>query len=175
MRGVAACAALLLLAGCAVSVDAPDADAAVRSACKQYVAAVPDRMADQAQRDVDDAERGAAWGDPAIVLTCGVGEPEGFTKVSACQNWNGVDWYVPADEFGDQPGRRHHDHGGPQPADPGAGARGLLAADVGHGRPRGVGEGAHEEDRRLRLSRSGQRRPTVRASASPISRSTSAG
>ena len=103
MRGVAACAALLLLGGCAVSVDAPDADAAIRSACKRYVAAVPDRMADQAQRDVDDAERGAAWGDPAIVLTCGVGEPEGFTRVSACQNWNGVDWYVPADEFGDRP------------------------------------------------------------------------
>jgi hypothetical protein len=103
VRGVAACTALLLLAGCAVSVDAPDADAAIRSACKRFVAAVPDRMADQAQRDVDDAERGAAWGDPAIVLTCGVGEPEGFTRVSACQNWNGVDWYVPADEFGDRP------------------------------------------------------------------------
>ena len=103
MRGVAACAALLLLGGCAVSVDAPDADAAVRSACKEYVAAVPDRMAGQAQRDVDDAGRGAAWGDPAIVLTCGVEQPEGFTKVSACQNWDGVDWYVPEDEFGDHP------------------------------------------------------------------------
>ena len=103
MRGVAACAALLLLAGCAVSVDAPDADAGVRSACKAYVAHVPDRVADLGTRDVDDADRGAAWGDPAIVLTCGVPEAEGFTKVSQCQNWNGVDWYVPAGEFGDEP------------------------------------------------------------------------
>jgi hypothetical protein len=93
----------VLLGGCAVSVDAPDADAGVRSACQEYVASVPAKLADQGKRDVDDAERGAAWGDPAIVLTCGVAEPEGFTPVSRCQNWDGVDWYIPDDEFGDKP------------------------------------------------------------------------
>ena len=38
---------------------------------------------------------GAAWGDPPIVLRCGVPEPKGFTKYSTCQIANGVAWFIP--------------------------------------------------------------------------------
>jgi hypothetical protein len=47
----------------------------------------------------DDA-LGAAWGDPAIVLTCG-----GSWDIPAtanCQEVNGVDWYAPESSFSDQ-------------------------------------------------------------------------
>ena len=50
-----------------------------------------------------DEDAGGDARDLALDVAGGVGEPEGFTKVSACQNWNGVDWYVPEGEFGDRP------------------------------------------------------------------------
>ena len=41
---------------------------------------------------------GAAWGDPEIVLVCGVDEPEGFDQFSACEEADGVGWYVPEEQ-----------------------------------------------------------------------------
>jgi hypothetical protein len=102
-RGVAACTTLLLLGACAVHVDPPDADAATRTACRSFVTEVPRRLAGQEPRNVSDGTRAAAWGDPAIVLTCGVGRPDGLTRISACQNWNGVDWFIPEGQFSDHP------------------------------------------------------------------------
>ena len=103
VRGVVVCTTLLLAGACAVHVDPPAVDAATRTACRPVVKAVPDRLADQTSRSVSDDTRAAAWGDPAIVLTCGVGRPDGFTRISACQNWNGVDWFIPDGEFTDHP------------------------------------------------------------------------
>jgi hypothetical protein len=96
-------AAGALLAGCAVGVDAPDVGARTRTACASFTAALPYRLSDQRSRSVDDDELGAAWGDPAIVLRCGVGRAKGFTRFSSCQETNGVDWFVPEDQLGDHP------------------------------------------------------------------------
>jgi Protein of unknown function (DUF3515) len=108
VRGVRASALatallLLLTTGCAVGVHAPDVDAATRSACASFTKALPDRVSDQERRSVDDEELGAAWGDPAIVLRCGVGTAKGFNRFSTCQETNGVDWFVPEDQLGDHP------------------------------------------------------------------------
>ncbi|MEP6814332.1 MAG: DUF3515 domain-containing protein [Marmoricola sp.] len=101
---MATSAALLLgLSGCAVGVGAPDVDARTRAACASFTKALPDRVSDERSRSVDDKELGAAWGDPAIVLRCGVGQAKGFTKFSTCQETNGVDWFVPQDQLGDHP------------------------------------------------------------------------
>ncbi len=45
---------------------------------------------------------GAAWGDPPIVLRCGVGTPPDYELFSACQRVAGVDWYAPEDQIADQ-------------------------------------------------------------------------
>ena len=92
-RGAVACAVVLLVAGCGdepPEIDAPDLSAADASACRDLVAALPDELAGQERVDVTgDTEYGAAWGDPAIVLTCGVGRPDDFTDISTCAS--GVD------------------------------------------------------------------------------------
>lgn len=101
---VAALGAVLLAAsGCAVGVDAPDVSPATREACARFIAKVPDRVADQAARQVDQPDQGAAWGDPAITLRCGVGTPEGFTPTATCQEVNGVGWYIPQDQLDSSP------------------------------------------------------------------------
>lgn len=86
-----------------MSVDAPDASDATTRACRSFVSTLPDRVAGRQTRSVDDASRGAAWGDPAIVLTCGVARAAGFNRFSSCQRTDGVDWFVPEDELGRKP------------------------------------------------------------------------
>lgn len=56
----------------------------------------PDSLADEDRVEVrpDDA-LGAAYGDPAITVTCGVPVPDGFDQTSSCIVVNGVGWYVP--------------------------------------------------------------------------------
>jgi hypothetical protein len=57
---------------------------------------LPGRVAGQPQREVDSGDGfGAAWGDPAIELRCGVPRPRGLTRTAACQVANGVGWFVP--------------------------------------------------------------------------------
>jgi hypothetical protein len=100
--GAVACLALLT-AGCtAGAVDVagtdPGDDAA---ACERLVAALPGSLAEQERREVDDADAAtaAAWGDPPIVLRCGVGEPASFDALSTCQITNGVAWYIPDEQI----------------------------------------------------------------------------
>ena len=100
-RGVVAFAALALLAGCgddAPELHAADMSAEDAQACRDFVAALPDTLAGQDAVEVEgDTEYGAAWGDPAIVLTCGVPQPSDFTNTSTCLETAGVGWYVPDD------------------------------------------------------------------------------
>lgn len=99
-RGAVAFTCLLLLAACggsdAVEIDAPamsDSDAA---ACRKLVEDLPGEVAGQQSRPVSgDTGLGAAWGDPAIVLTCGVPLPPDFNDTSTCIEAAGVGWYVP--------------------------------------------------------------------------------
>ena len=100
VRGAVAFALVFATAGCsgAVEIDSPDVDAATRATCEGFLNALPDTLSEQKSVEVtpDDA-LGRAWGDPAIVVTCGVATAKGFTKFSSCWEANGVGWYV-ADE-----------------------------------------------------------------------------
>jgi hypothetical protein len=92
-----------LVAGCgAVDIRATDASGPARTACRALVDHLPQRVADQQRRDTEGSSLGAAWGDPAIVLRCGVGTPEGYSPAAPCQRVNGVDWFVPEDQIAHQ-------------------------------------------------------------------------
>lgn len=77
-------------------VDNPGLDTADRGTCEALVDDLPEELFDQERRLVAPAAaRAAAWGDPAIVLVCGVGEPEEYDEFSLCIEANGVGWFVP--------------------------------------------------------------------------------
>ncbi len=89
----------LLAAGCSgpVALDAPDLSGSERGVCARLVDHLPRHVADQPRREADAGHGyGAAWGDPAIELRCGVGRPAGLDRYATCQNANGVDWYIPS-------------------------------------------------------------------------------
>ena len=103
--GAAACLlAVGAVAGCgtpdAVQVDAPEGAGPDAAACADLVDALPETVADQPRRAVtpDDAYA-AAWGDPAIVLTCGGPMPRGFDDFATCTEVNGVGWFVAEEQL----------------------------------------------------------------------------
>ena len=102
-RGAVACSLVLLTVGCSDSppeIHAPELSAADAQACRDFVADLPDTLAGEESVEVTgDTEYGAAWGDPAIVLTCGVDQPSDFTDASTCIEVGEVGWYVPDDVF----------------------------------------------------------------------------
>ena len=101
-RGVVACvaaSAALVAFGCssdAPTVDAPHLSETDAAACRRLVDALPDTLAGHERVDASgDTAYGAAWGDPAIVLTCGVGRPARFDDTSSCVTMDRTGWYVP--------------------------------------------------------------------------------
>lgn len=104
-RGVVAWACLLapalILSGCGDNTEAVPLDSAKvsdpdRASCAQLLAGLPESLAGQDSRPVTPANAlGAAWGDPAIILTCGGGLPAEFNRSSTCVEVNGVGWFVP--------------------------------------------------------------------------------
>jgi hypothetical protein len=97
---------LLALAGCAdgpVSIPTTDAGRAAAAVCEQFLADLPSVLAGERKRALArNGALGAAWGDPAIVLTCGGELPDDFDRFSQCVEANGVGWFVPADAEKDQ-------------------------------------------------------------------------
>jgi hypothetical protein len=73
----------------------PEADAS----CPALMSTLPLQLTGEPSRRVrSDSPFAYAWGDPAIVLVCGVDRPAGYvTGVSAIQI-NGVQWYVDTDD-----------------------------------------------------------------------------
>ena len=73
-----------------------------RAACAALVDALPGTLDGLERRGVEPADAaGAAWGDPAVVLSCGVDEPAGLTRTSACLDVDGIGWYLPDDAVQD--------------------------------------------------------------------------
>jgi hypothetical protein len=105
-RGVVASAlACALLAGCSsskVPIDEPELSDADSATCEALVDDLPDTLAGELRRPVDpDDALGAAWGDPAYVLTCGVPQPTDYAPTAECSVIKGVGWYVPDDQLSD--------------------------------------------------------------------------
>ncbi|WP_345525028.1 DUF3515 domain-containing protein [Nocardioides endophyticus] len=96
-RGAVACAVLLLATGCSSTppeIDGPDLPAAQDAACRALVAALPDTLVGEKAVEVTGATAyGAAWGDPAIVLTCGVVAVD-ISDVPQCVEADGIGWLV---------------------------------------------------------------------------------
>ncbi len=74
-----------------------------RATCNAFLDDLPRRLAGEEKRKVNPAAAlGRAWGDPAIVVRCGVGVPPEFDETSACVVANGVGWFVPDQQVDDQ-------------------------------------------------------------------------
>ena len=88
-------AATVLVAGCAgpVQVAEPTLDPAGRATCDAVLAALPDQVLQSTTRPTRPGVLSRAWGDPAIVLRCGVPTPPGLTATSECVEVNGVGWF----------------------------------------------------------------------------------
>jgi hypothetical protein len=98
-RWAAAGAAVLLAgstAGCsrAVEVDPPAPGPATEAVCARLLDDLPDTVDGQQRRDVSPPDAlAAAWGDPAIVLRCGVSRPATLTPQAQLFEVNGVAWF----------------------------------------------------------------------------------
>ena len=97
---------VLALGSCAdepVTISSPDVSPAVRATCEQFLADVPAVLAGERKRALTrNGALGAAWGDPAIVVTCGGELPDNFDRFAECVEANGVGWFVPAGSEDDQ-------------------------------------------------------------------------
>jgi uncharacterized protein DUF3515 len=86
--------AVACLAGCSsgpVPVDDADLPDDLADACHALVDALPGSVADQERREVD-GHYGAAYGDPPIILRCGVDRPEQL--MTTCMEVDGIDWFL---------------------------------------------------------------------------------
>lgn len=96
---------VLVATGCGsskVQVDDPELSAEDAATCARFLDALPNALAGELRRPIDpEGAPAAAYGDPAITLTCGGQMPDGFDEFSTCDEVNGVGWYVPADQITD--------------------------------------------------------------------------
>ncbi|WP_182377155.1 DUF3515 domain-containing protein [Nocardioides sp. WS12] len=98
-------AAGVVLAACGgpVEVDVPDLSGADREACEAFAAELPESLAEQMRVDIEPADApAAAYGDPAIVVRCGVPTPDGFDLTASCETANGVGYFIPDEQYDDQ-------------------------------------------------------------------------
>lgn len=97
MRGrvLAAVAVAALLAGCSsgVQVDTYPTEDGTELSCRSLLADAGHPVAGQESRLVKDGVA-AAWGDPPIVLRCGVERPEALRQTSRCDVVDGVGWFT---------------------------------------------------------------------------------
>ena len=89
------------LAGCSGTpeIESVDLDADATSACEDLLDALPDTLAGLDRVDVEpEGALGAAWGDPAVVLTCGTEAPE-YDETWECEVALGVGWLASPDQL----------------------------------------------------------------------------
>ena len=69
--------------------------------CQAVVGVLPQRLDTLDPRVVDPASPLVrAWGDPAVVLRCGVPVPAGYDPTATCLDVNGVGWYAERQDRG---------------------------------------------------------------------------
>jgi hypothetical protein len=87
-------AVVLVIEARRVDVPAPVPPAEVAAACAALPAALPEQVESQSRRPTSPASSlTAAWGDPAIVLRCGVPRPAALEPTSEVVEVNGVEWF----------------------------------------------------------------------------------
>lgn len=76
-------------------VEVPPATPEADAACPALMGTLPLELTGEPSRRVDsDTPYAYAWGDPPIVLICGVDRPEGYVAGVSAIQINGVQWYV---------------------------------------------------------------------------------
>ncbi|TXH30959.1 MAG: DUF3515 domain-containing protein [Actinobacteria bacterium] len=84
--------AALLLAGCSnAEIPSSQPPAADEQACRSLVESLPLSLDDH--ENTGRSEYAAAWGDPRIVLKCGVPAPSAYEKTSEMVVINEVSWF----------------------------------------------------------------------------------
>lgn len=94
---------LLLLAGCGpVSVQETSPVGHHKAECQAILKALPEKLDGRARVETTGSEYAVAWGDPPVVLRCGVDKPANFDETLGCQNANDISWFVPSRVIDDQ-------------------------------------------------------------------------
>ena len=76
-------------------VDVPPVTPEADASCPAVMSALPLDLQDEPSRQVQsDSPFAYAWGEPPVVLICGVDRPAGFTVGVSAIQINGVQWYV---------------------------------------------------------------------------------
>ena len=91
-----------LLAGCqgsSLQVDAYPTTKGSTLDCRGMLSDLPQTVAGQPRRMVEDKLAGA-WGDPPIILRCGVEKPAALKPSSPCHDVNGVGWLAERESDG---------------------------------------------------------------------------
>ena len=72
----------------------PVPDSAGQRACQELISALPTELGDRPARPVrSSSPYVVAWGEPAVVLRCGVPRPPSFLSTVEVQDINGVTWF----------------------------------------------------------------------------------
>jgi hypothetical protein len=78
-----------------VQVDTPEVTSAADLACPVLMSQLPLELAGESSRLVrSDSPYAYAWGDPPVVLICGVAPPAGYVAGVQGIVINGVEWFV---------------------------------------------------------------------------------
>jgi hypothetical protein len=76
-------------------VEVPPATPEADASCPALMDALPLELAGEpARRVASDTPHAHAWGEPPVVLVCGVDRPGGFVVGTSAIQINGVQWYV---------------------------------------------------------------------------------
>lgn len=73
----------------------PELDTAGQRSCQELISALPTQLGDRPARPVDSSSPYVvAWGEPAIVLRCGVARPPSFVATADVNEINTVVWFA---------------------------------------------------------------------------------
>jgi hypothetical protein len=96
MVGLSGLLGAVTLAACSgpVPVQSPNPSDSAAARCADLLAALPDEVDGLPAREVEPADAlAAAWGDPAVVLRCGVERPAALTPSSSVYTIDSVTWF----------------------------------------------------------------------------------
>jgi hypothetical protein len=80
-------------------VDVPKVTPQADASCPALMKTLPlELMGDQSRRVRSASPFAYAWGDPPVVLVCGVAAPAGYVRGASAIQINGVQWFVDTDD-----------------------------------------------------------------------------